>query len=203
MKLTILTLLFLTFSFIINAQDLKTTNSDSRDYYYQIPDNPNSYTSGNVSARMIDGLGFRYYWATESLRNEDLKYKPNDDARTIMETLDHIYGLTRTIVNALSLKPNVRTAPETLTFEEKRLKTLENIKIASEILKESTDKDLEKYDIIFKNENRTSEYPFWNLLNGPVADALWHVGQVVSLRRSSGNPFNSKVNVFSGKLRED
>lgn len=40
------------------------------------------------------------------------------------------------------------------------------------------------------------------MLNGPIADALWHVGQVVSFRRSSGNPFNSKVSVFSGKVRE-
>ena len=44
--------------------------------------------------------------------------------------------------------------------------------------------------------------PFWNIINGPISDALWHCGQVVMLRRASGNPFNSKVNVFSGKLRE-
>lgn len=52
------------------------------------------------------------------------------------------------------------------------------------------------------NGGKRSEFPFWNMLNGPIADALWHVGQVVSFRRSSGNPFNSKVSVFSGKVRE-
>lgn len=194
--------MFLSYNFVVNAQDLKSSHSNSTDYYYQIPDSPNSYTSGNVLARVIDGLGFRYYWATDGLRKEDLEYKPNNEARTIIETLDHIYGLTQTITNALRLKPNIKAASEAISFDEKRLKTLENIKIASEILKNSTDEDFEKYNIIFKKDDHTSEYPFWNLLNGPVADALWHVGQIVSLRRSSGNPFNSKVNVFSGKLKE-
>jgi|GEM_PF-5684614 len=44
--------------------------------YYQIPDAPSTYTAATVSARMIDGLGYRYYWATESLRPEDLAYEP-------------------------------------------------------------------------------------------------------------------------------
>ena len=40
--------------------------------YAQIPEAPNEYTVGGVVSRMIDGLGFRYYWATEGLRSEDL-----------------------------------------------------------------------------------------------------------------------------------
>ena len=45
-------------------------------------------------------------------------------------------------------------------------------------------------------------FPFWNHLNGPIADALWHSGQIVSNRRASGNPLNSKVNVFIGKTSQ-
>jgi hypothetical protein len=45
----------------------------------------------------------------------------------------------------------------------------------------------------------TSEYPFWSLINGPIADALWHVGQVVSLRRASGNPFPEGISLLQGK----
>ena len=41
--------------------------------YREIPDVDVEYTSGTVLARMIDGLGFRFYWATEDLRDEDLK----------------------------------------------------------------------------------------------------------------------------------
>ena len=31
---------------------------------------------------------------------------------------------------------------------------------------------------------------------------LWHCGQVVTNRRASGNPINSKVNVFVGKTMQ-
>ena len=42
-------------------------------------------------------------------------------------------------------------------------------------------------------------FPFWNMINGPISDAIWHSGQVVANRRASGNPINPKVNVFIGK----
>ena len=56
--------------------------------------------------------------------------------------------------------------------------------------------------MIFENPGgNNSEFPFWNELNGPLSDALWHTGQVVMLRRMSGNPFTSNVSVLSGKVR--
>ena len=67
--------------------------------YYQIPDYPADYSPGNVVSRMIDGLGFRYYWATIDLREEDLNFKPSEEARTSLETLRHIHSLTRGILN--------------------------------------------------------------------------------------------------------
>lgn len=171
--------------------------------YYQIPDAPTAYTGENTIARMIDGLGFRYYWATEGLRQEDLDYKPSEDARTSNETLDHIYSLTSLIVNTVKNKPNVSPAPETnFSFEEKRRRTLENIKMASDILKTAKAGSLSDYKMIFETPKGTSDYPVWNLINGPISDALWHVGQVVSFRRGSGNPFNSKASVLVGKVRE-
>jgi len=172
--------------------------------YYEIPDYPEAYTPETVAARMIDGLGFRYYWATEGLRPEDLAFKPSAEARTTEETIDHIYGLSQVIVNSTKQEPNVHdpeAAEPTLTFEEKRKATLENIKTASDLLKSGV--KLEDCKIVFKNAGKTSEFPFWNNLNGPIGDALWHCGQVVSFRRSSGNPYNSKASVFTGKVRGD
>jgi len=179
------------------AQDMKTNDLP----YSQIPEYPDSYTAGSVAARMIDGLGFRYYWATEGLRAEDLVYSPSEKGRTCGETIDHIYGLSNVIVNATTKTANDRSVPRReLNYEEKRKKTLENFKKASEILLKST--DLLEYKIVFKSEKGSVEYPFWNNINGPIADAIWHTGQVVLLRRASGNPFNSKVSVFNGKVRE-
>ncbi|MBK5279563.1 MAG: hypothetical protein JJE09_11945 [Bacteroidia bacterium] len=170
--------------------------------YYEIPAYPEAYTAGAVAARVVDGLGFRYFWATEGLRSEDLSHKPSAEARTSLETITHIYELTLVIVNSTTKTANVRSDNPPMTFEEMRRATLENIKAASDRLKASSEKDLQEFDMVFKRGESTTEYPFWNELNGPIADAIWHVGQVVSFRRSSGNPFNSKAGVLTGKVRE-
>ncbi len=149
---------------------------------------------------MIDGLGFRYYWATEGLRQEDLSYRPAEGSRTSEETVDHILGLSRVILNSALDQVNEGSNPPDLSFEQKRKLTLENLERASKIF--LTADDLGEFKVRFKGNNGISEYPFWNQINGPIADALWHCGQLVSLRRASGNPFNSKVSVFMGKLRE-
>ena len=52
------------------------SNAQDKLPYDKIPDAPESYTAGSVVSRMIDGLGFRYYWATDGLRTEDLQYRP-------------------------------------------------------------------------------------------------------------------------------
>ena len=165
--------------------------------YHEIPENPENYTAGSVAARMIDGLGFRYFWASEGLRQEDLAYKPSEEARTAMETLDHIYGLSKIIVNASLQKPNDNSEEEKeMSWEDIRKQTLINFKTAADILRNA--EDLNDYTLKFGS----SEFPFWNNINGPIADAIWHCGQLVSLRRASGNPFNSKVSLFQGKLRQ-
>ena len=168
--------------------------------YYEIPENPESFTAGAMAARMVDGLGFRYYWATEGLREQDLSYKPSEGARTTSETIDHIYGLSKVIVNSALKQPNTGGEDPEMTFTEKRAKTLENLKTAADIFRDAD--DISQFTIIFDRGGQSSEFPFWNQINGPIADAIWHCGQVVSFRRASGNPFNSKASVFTGKVRQ-
>ena len=171
--------------------------------YAEIPNYPAQYTAESVIARLIDGIGFRFYWATEGLRPEDLAFRPTKESRTSEETIDHIMGLSTVVLNAVRNEVNTRSGEETspLTFDTKRQKTLDNLKTASDILKSGKQK-LEDSKMIFKNGDKSTEYPFWNEINGPISDALWHIGQVVTFRRSSGNPFNSKVSVLSGKVRQ-
>ncbi|MBT8260123.1 MAG: hypothetical protein HKO92_12320 [Flavobacteriaceae bacterium] len=169
--------------------------------YKEIPEIKVEYSAGSVLARMIDGLGFRFYWATEGLRVEDLNFKPSEEARTTSETIDHIYGLSKVIYNSAINKPNGNTnKDEDLSFEEKRKRILIMLQESANIFRNS--EDLNKHSIVFKRDDKTSEYPMWNQINGPIADALWHCGQVVSFRRASGNPYNSKASLFTGKLRE-
>ena len=171
-----------------------TMNAQEKLPYYEIPKAAKEFTPGTTASRMVDGLGFRYYWATEGLTEKDLSFKPNPEARTTAETIDHILGLSQVMLNATLKKANGGKQPK-MTFDEKRKKTLENLQQASKILRES--KDISQLNMIFGK----TEYPFWNVINGPIADAIWHVGQVVSFRRSSGNPFPKGVSVLTGKKR--
>ena len=170
--------------------------------YREIPAYPSTYNAGTVVSRMIDGLGFRYYWATHGLTEKDLAYKPSETNRTIGETIDHIYNLTRVIYNSAKQQPNDRTRSQetNLSFEAKRAMTLKNLKQASEIFLEVS--DLSDHKVIFISDSGAREFPFWNQINGPIEDAVWHCGQVVALRRASGNPFDSNVSVFQGKRRD-
>lgn len=171
--------------------------------YHEIPAAPEKFTNNNVAARMIDGLGYRYYWATEGLTQKDLDYKISDDSRAASETLHHLYQLSLTIANGTQSIPNIRpSAVPEMDFDTKRRKTLENFKIASDVLKGSKRKHMKKMKVIFKRGEKQSEFPFWNLINGPIADAIYHTGQIVSYRRASGNPLNPKVNVFIGKNKK-
>ncbi len=185
------------FLLITNMLFAISVQSQDKLPYYEIPDTPEHYTAGTVAARAVDGLGFRYYWATEGLRPEDLDFRPNADARSSMETIEHIYDLSKIILNStLKKNNNEKEDTTTLSFEDMRKATLNHLKTAADILRNS--ENISQFKLIFGER----EFPFWNQINGPIEDAVWHCGQVVLLRRSSGNPFNSKVSVFNGKLRE-
>ncbi len=195
-------LLIMTFSAaFLNAQDMKPFPSDDLPYY-EVPEYPAEYNACTMAARMIDGLGFRFYWATEGLREEDLAFKPNEDARTVAETVDHIYGMTHMIANAVKQVPHTRREEGDLSFAEKRRQTLFLLKETSDKLKASKPEAIEQYKVIFERGGQRSEIPFWNLINGPIADCIWHVGQIVSFRRSSGNPLYPGISFFSGTVKK-
>lgn len=177
-----------------------TIMAQKKDTYYNIPEAPKEFKAATVVSRMVDGLGFRYYWASYGLTEKDLAFKPSSDARTSLETLKHIYDLSTVILNSVIKVPNTGEKAPKMTFTELRKATLLNIEKASAILRSS--KDISEYNIVFKRGNNTSQLPFWNQINGPISDALWHVGQVVTFRRSSGNPLPKGVNVLTGTKNE-
>jgi hypothetical protein len=170
--------------------------------YRHVPEAPDKFSAGAVAARIIDGLGFRFYWATEGLRESDLSYKPSKDARTSEETIAHIYEMSIIIANSATGIANKRGQDKKLPFVEMRKQVLENLKKASDQLRIASDHDMETKKIIFERNNRVTEFPFWNQLNGPMADCLWHTGQLVSFRRASGNAMRSDINFFSGTAPE-
>lgn len=162
--------------------------------YYEVPEYAEEFTAGTMAARMVDALGFRFYWASYNLNEKDLNYKLNEGGRSTAETINHIYDLSKIIVNSTLKKPNSRGDKDEMTYNEKRSKTLQNLKIAADILRESS--DISQFKIIFGEQ----KIPFWNQVNGPIADAIWHCGQIAIYRRATGNPINSKVNHFTGRV---
>jgi hypothetical protein len=126
-----------------------------------------------------------------------MQFSPGDDTRTIAETIDHIYAMTNLIyMTVYQREPDKK---EVNSIEQKREMALLNIEMISKKLKSSTDSDMDSYTIEFANKK---VYPFWYMLNGPIADCIWHCGQIVSFRRSSGNPFNPDVSLLNGKKKE-
>ena len=190
MKTYFTTTSLLFFAFVLKAQEVAKLP------FYQLPEYSENYTAGTVAARMVEALGFRYHWATDNLTKVDLTYKHQETARSTGETIDHILDLSFVIVNATLKQPNAKNDLTTLNYEEKRELTLTNLQTAATILRSSD--DISQYFII----NGERKVPFWNAINGPIADAIWHCRQKASLRRSSGNPINLKVNHFMGTVKE-
>jgi hypothetical protein len=173
----------------MNDQEFSLPFSDISEY-------PTEFSQANIISRMIEGLGYRYYWASESLSETDLEYKSSEDARSTLEIIKHIYSLTNMISSSFK-NQKYEFSEMNHSYKELREKTLLNLKYIHEQLK--LNPDFSKLKISFERGGNIMEFPFWNQINGPISDALWHCGQVVMNRRASGNPLQLGVNVFVGK----
>ena len=191
MKKLILIIIFIPF-----VSFTQTTSQGDDLPFSEIGDYPNEFSQSNIVSRMIEGLGYRYYWATKSLNENDLNYKPSDDSRTTFQVIKHIHELTIMISSSFENKI-VDFPSEQYDYKSLREKTLLNLKYIHDELKSSP--DFSKLSISFQRGDSTMSFPFWNQINGPISDALWHCGQVVMNRRASGNPLQKGVNVFIGK----
>ncbi|MFL2629401.1 MAG: hypothetical protein ACJ0NO_02560 [Flavobacteriaceae bacterium] len=170
--------------------------------FFEISSKKNNYTSVNIIYRLIEGAGYRYYWASKDLKKRDLEYKPNSTSISSYETLEHIYVLSETILNSVFNKVNYRPTnqiPE--SYQKLREGTLNNLKKFNDVIINKSEDDLKIIKIIFNRDGREVSFPFWNLLNGQISDMIYHTGQIVSFRRTTGNPIQKGVNVFLGKTK--
>ncbi len=164
--------------------------------YYEIPDYPDTYSETTTVMRMIDGLGYRYYWATDSLTAADLAYEPGNEGQAARAVLNHLGGLSHMINNVCQGQIHQRRADfKDLEWPELRRITLHNLHDARTALA-AYEGSLDDLTIKFSADRSV---PFWHMINGPIADAIYHVGQIVSYRRTTGNPMYGGVSVFSGR----
>lgn len=169
--------------------------------YYEIPEYPETYLPGDIMSRMVDGLGFRYYWATDSLTQQDLDYKPSEEGKTSRETINHIFQLVSYILRTVKPDAAIERDFKTKSYEDVRALTLNYMKEISETLKGKSGDELLKMELILGSGEQKRTMPFWNLINGPIEDAVYHTGQLVSFRRTSGNPVSPNISVLSGKVK--
>jgi len=165
--------------------------------YHQVPKCSDYYSAGTVVARLIDALGFRFYWATNSLRKEDLDFQPANDVISVNDTINHIYSMIAIVFKSVC-KRELKPIQE-LSFEEKRTEVLWCLKSMSEVFKDCDNDDFERFSY---TTSKGESIPFWFFINGQITDCIWHCGQISIFRRMSGNPLNSKISFFKGKERE-
>ena len=159
--------------------------------FEDISKTPNDLTATNTLLRMVEGLAFRYRWATENLSEENIKFKPHPTSMSIEEVNAHIFDLVDSTNRVFGGEKQNKDSLN--SFHKLRIKSLNILADLSERLKEMSDEDLSEIE-----KNTSRQLPFWYWINGPLADALTHVGQITSWRRIAGNPQLKGINVFIG-----
>ncbi len=156
--------------------------------YTTIPDYPSSVSAGTVLARLIDGLAFRYRWATEGLSPDEMDFRPGAESMNLGQLLGHILSLVSWVDQIFGGEG--RLGSEGLSLPELRVQTLRRCVVLRARLVRMSETEIAAC--------AGPDFEFWNLINGPVADALTHIGQVNAWRRLAGNP-TPGANVFRGK----
>jgi uncharacterized damage-inducible protein DinB len=163
--------------------------------YTRLPDVPAAPGARAVMVRLVDGLGFRYRWATEGLSDTDADFRPAEGCMSLRELLDHVAELVHWVIEQMGFEAE----PPAAEFDAVRKRTLDDIVAVREHLLGMDDETLAAITVVAR-KNRTGT--FWHLINGPLADALTHVGQINAWRRLDGKP-TPRVDVFMGRPPKD
>ena len=168
-----------------------------------LPPAPSELDGPGVLARLVDGMGFRYRWATEGLLAEELSFRPCAGAQTLGEVLGHMNLLLRWVQGSVSrtldgepegIDGGVPVAPE--AWEDLRADTRARLLDLRGVFANADPLDLARVTIT--GSPAKGPESFWCVINGPLADFLTHVGQVSSWRRMAGNPA-PRADVFRGR----
>ncbi len=160
--------------------------------YQSLPNPPASISEAKIIARLVDGIGFRYQLATDGFTQKEIDFCPIEGSMNMMELLTHIYGLINWTGTAFKLP---YTKKKFTDFSELRLETLVLCQLFSEFLQELSKEEVAEASVYLKRMDKN--FSFWYMINGPLADALTHIGQINTWRRISGNPV-AKISPFTG-----
>lgn len=142
------------------------------------PTYPKKATGRILMAKMLDELGYKYYWATDSLLNDEMRNTFN--SRNLPRLLlEEVYRMSENIINYSSENNNPGLKLEEMSFEDFRKNTLLNLKEASNILIKNTD---------------ATHFSNLNLFVKSIAISNSYCDQIISFRENIGKPFKAKNN---------
>lgn len=161
----------------------------------------------NVLARLVEGLGFRYRWAVDGLGAEDMDFRAAEGCMSLGQLLDHLRFLARWVernVVAAAEGTEPVTYPscceglpdpagDPAAFATQTLGAWASLR--DQLLRLDA-AGLARVQLIGGKE--PTAFPVWNMINGPLADALTHVGQLNAWRRQLGKP-GPRHDVFRGR----
>lgn len=187
---------------ITSIPSMSQNQNKYEDFFKDISIHTKGADAKDLLIHMIDGLGFRFYWATEGLRPEDYDYKNSEDSRTCGETIEHIRDLSIMILAACNgiNKNGLELVSSGINPENDKNDILKLLYEAREYLYLNT-VDVKDIQIVLSRPDGESIFPVWNLIHGPISDAIWHTGQIATFRRASGNPISTKISHLLGKVR--
>ncbi len=130
------------------------------------------FTGKTVLLRMIEGLGYRFNRAVTGFLPEHLNAKPVPSGFSVAELTAHIGHLIQTSRSVFEQKKPSHTecSIEDVRAEIARLYEAVSARDDEELGKITTS----KCDSVFY------------LVNGPLSDALWHMGQLAVYKRLLG-----------------
>lgn len=136
-----------------------------------IPEPPDAYTATTVIARLVQAFEYRFCRAVQGLDASHMDTSPIDGAMSLGELVSHIGDLASWTAAALSIeceKPGTD------------LDAIQNI------LRQMAQKLDSMQDADLQDAKLGGTRDFWYAVNGPLADALTHIGQVNTYKRLMG-----------------
>ena len=150
--------------------------------YSHMPTPPNEIRAGSILACLTHSLAYRYRWASEALTDDLLEFRPCADAMDLRALLEHMRDLAWWLRLTLVGDKPQKLEGGAAVLREQTLEWLGETAARFELLSEA---DLAELSI---HSHGREPKPVWNVIHGPLADFLTHVGQLASWRRMAGCP---------------
>lgn len=142
------------------------------------------FSGAAVIARLVDTIKVRYQIATEGLSENNKTFRATPESMSMLELQKHVLLLL--LWSSKCVEAPIDKKAKAESFEDFQRDIISTCNLLRNHLLTLSDEQLSKVTIYLKRED--THYPIWYLVNGPLSDAIHHIGQIVTWRRIDGNP---------------